>query len=295
MSTGSIVTNFHEGSRSEYLAQYVLAGMGTAVAVDHHEDAGIDVFCTITERVGGRSWPRQHFTVQVKSNDDPWTFDGELSVRWLLEHPLPLFLCIVDKPTARLRFYQTSQRFQSGLLSPRPTQVRLQPQLTVEGKTFEWTPPGDFSLSAPIVDRTIMDLLDVKCVANARECLMAWAAIDAKNIHRRASGLKAVQLPSEYTTNAPPHETGTSTMIGPDHDALPTLIEIVEHLAVAKRDDADKTTITLLNMLHRHLTRQDKSKIPFVNNVINKQMGLGDGYLFEGVDRLIDDVRRALR
>ncbi len=50
--TGSIAANFHEGSRSEYLAQYIFASFGTAVAVQHQEDSGIDLSCTLTERVG---------------------------------------------------------------------------------------------------------------------------------------------------------------------------------------------------------------------------------------------------
>ena len=38
---GAIAANLHEGSRSEYLAQYVFASFGTAVPVPHQEDTGI--------------------------------------------------------------------------------------------------------------------------------------------------------------------------------------------------------------------------------------------------------------
>ena len=73
---GAIAANLHEGSRSEYLAQYVLASFGTAVSVPHQEDSGIDLYCTLTERVGLRAWPRASFSVQVKSTMDPWVMDS---------------------------------------------------------------------------------------------------------------------------------------------------------------------------------------------------------------------------
>jgi hypothetical protein len=34
-NVGGIAANLHEGSRFEYLAQYVLASFGTAIAVPH--------------------------------------------------------------------------------------------------------------------------------------------------------------------------------------------------------------------------------------------------------------------
>ena len=52
MVVGAIAPNAHEGSRSEYLAQCVFASFGAAVAIPHQEDSGIDLHCTLTERVG---------------------------------------------------------------------------------------------------------------------------------------------------------------------------------------------------------------------------------------------------
>jgi hypothetical protein len=52
----AIVTNFHEGSRSEYLAQFVFAKFGTAVPVPHQEDYGLDLYCTLLEQDGNLSF-----------------------------------------------------------------------------------------------------------------------------------------------------------------------------------------------------------------------------------------------
>src|SRR5947207_910151 len=99
-SVGSIAPNLHEGSRSEYLAQYIFSGFGTAVPVPHQEDTGLDIYCTLLERVGRRAWPLAYYSVQVKSTMDRWIFDGAESVRWIIEHPLPIFLCVVNKAEA---------------------------------------------------------------------------------------------------------------------------------------------------------------------------------------------------
>jgi hypothetical protein len=84
-SVGSIATNLHEGSRSEYLAQYVFSSFGTAVPVPHQEDTGLDMYCTLLEPDGRRVWPRAYYSVQVKSTMEPWIFAGPESVRWIIE------------------------------------------------------------------------------------------------------------------------------------------------------------------------------------------------------------------
>jgi hypothetical protein len=52
---GAIAHGLHEGSRSEYLVQCAFASWGTAVAIPHQEDHGIDLACTLLERAGRRS------------------------------------------------------------------------------------------------------------------------------------------------------------------------------------------------------------------------------------------------
>ena len=96
-AVGVVSTNFHEGSRSEVLADYLFSMWGTVTPVRRQSDYGLDLYCTLTERVGRLSRVRDYFAVQVKSTDDPWEFNDGPSVKWLIEHPIPLFLCIVSK------------------------------------------------------------------------------------------------------------------------------------------------------------------------------------------------------
>ncbi len=94
---GCYAPGFHEGSRSEYLAQYFFASLGTSIPVPHPEDTGLDLYCSIAETVGRRSWPRCYYAVQVKSGMEAWVFESEESVRWLIEQPVPVFLCVIEK------------------------------------------------------------------------------------------------------------------------------------------------------------------------------------------------------
>ena len=99
---GSLPINFRGGNRSEYLAQFVFSAFGTAIPVPHQEDTGLDIYCTLLQQEGRRAWPRAYYSVQVKSTMDPWEFNGRNSVRWFIEHPLPIFLCIVQKAEAKI-------------------------------------------------------------------------------------------------------------------------------------------------------------------------------------------------
>jgi hypothetical protein len=59
--TGSLAANFHEGSRSEYLAQYVFSSFGTAIPVPHQEDTGLETpfLCQIDRPAAKRRCPRR--------------------------------------------------------------------------------------------------------------------------------------------------------------------------------------------------------------------------------------------
>src|SRR5271166_3617840 len=94
-ATGAVAANFHEGSRSEILADYLFSMWGTVSPVRRQSDYGIDLFCTMTERIGQRARVRDYFSVQVKSTEGPWKFNDVDSVKWSVEHPGPLFLCTV--------------------------------------------------------------------------------------------------------------------------------------------------------------------------------------------------------
>jgi hypothetical protein len=103
-ATGSIAANFHEAGRSEYLAQYVFTMFGTSVPVPRQQDHGVDLYCTLfSERQGQRVWPVAYYSVQIKSEIEPWKFTHPESLRWVVEYPAPLLLCIIKKNDGLVR------------------------------------------------------------------------------------------------------------------------------------------------------------------------------------------------
>src|SRR5215470_7086274 len=157
---GSLAINLHEGSRSEYLAQFVFSSFGTAIPVPHQEDTGLDIYCTLLERDGQRAWPRAYYSVQVKSTMEPWVFNGRNAVRWFIEHPMPIFLCVVQKAEARILVYHTAPRFAVWTMPELPERLELELGTKTHAQTANWAWIGPCKLEAPILDFTIKDILD---------------------------------------------------------------------------------------------------------------------------------------
>jgi hypothetical protein len=199
--TGSIATNLHEGSRSEYLAQYVFSSFGTAVPIPHQEDSGLDIYCTLLERDGQRAWPRAHYSVQVKSTMSPWVFRSRKSVRWIIEHPLPIFLCIVQKAEARIIVYHTTPRFAVWALPTQPDRLKLIPGTETKANTVDWVTGDTFNLRAPILNFTIQEVLKPDYRDHVAEVLKFWIAYDVENLVRIRSGIQYFWVPADYETN----------------------------------------------------------------------------------------------
>ncbi len=299
-NVGALAANFHEGSRSEYLAQYLLASFGTAVAVPHQEDPGIDLYCTLTERIGKLAWPRYHYTVQVKSTMSPWQFGTAESVRWLVEHPLPLFLCVVDKATARLRLYHTFPRFLVWVTGELPDTLELVPEDRQDGHSTEWRDGKTFSLSAPVLDCTVAELLDDARSAQAKTVIECWAKAQASNLVSVTNDLPIFSMPSEYETNTTGFKGEVyqwNTLPGRLERMRPMAGKMLAWLAEAYRQRDDLRGMARAALLLRYLYPSYEGPktpdAPFVQPEINKALGLSPSYVFEGVDllaRRFDDL-----
>lgn len=212
--TGSLAANFHEGSRSEYLAQYVFSSFGTAIPVPHQEDTGLDIYCTLLEQVGQRAWPRAYYSVQVKSTVDPWVFDGPDSVQWFIEHPLPIFLCVVQKAKARILVYHTTPRFAVWTMPELPQRLEVTLGIETQALTANWPWIGPCEIKAPILDFTIEQVLDSDFRAQVKKVLQFWINYDVENLVRIKCGIPHFQVPYDYETNAT-KVTGLTEQGGP--------------------------------------------------------------------------------
>ena len=262
--TGASSTISHAGFRSELLAQYAFTTWGTAVAVPNPQDHGIDLHCTLTEQVGKRLWARAPYTVQVKSNMEPWQFDSEEAVRWVVEHPLPLFLCVVDKSSAHLRVYQTSPRFHVWACGSLPERLSLIPSTDTDADCLRlgWKKGDTFSLGAPILDFTIEDTFLDDFAERLRRVLQTWVDLECRNLDRQRIGIRRFVVPQRYKQNEPPDMRSSAIFAVPRTrgvaedelgQALTWLKESLGFVAdeLHKREDVRGAALTLL--LYRHL------------------------------------------
>jgi hypothetical protein len=303
--TGSVAANAHEGSRSELLADYMFSGWGTVTPVRRQDDHGIDLYCTLTERVGKRAQVTDYFVVQVKSNMKPWKFRDE-GVRWLVEYPIPLFLACVDKKKGILRVYNVTGRFRIKAFNPTlPPSIDLNPEDTDSGTTADWQAGNTHSLSAPILKVNLADLIDQAKMRELRQVFNQWVRVEHDNCSLLRQGLLRFRLPPSYKTNAPPDPS----IIQVDPHALDlahlrkatlTTAEAVEFLGSQLFVRGDRMAGVLATLMVNHLRRGSyenffdgeigwitpiPGELSFLCHQLNKELETVKG-AYDGVDEV---------
>jgi hypothetical protein len=266
--TGAVAAGPHEGSRSEIIADYLFASWGTVTPVRRQDDHGLDLYCTLTERIGKRAIVTDYYVVQVKSTLDPLKMETPESVQWLVENPSPFFLTCVDKKEGVLRVYQLMTRFHVAI-------NRLPPSLsiTLEDSSEGSCPslldkPDQLSATGPILRIEWSDILDDEKMDGYREVLTDWVRIDRMNLDRRASGILRYQMPVIYKTNERPkpihREAGNPT---PDNaqmaralEKLADTLDCVGHQLLSQRKD--RKAAFLAAALLRHTRTRHASELP---------------------------------
>ena len=286
---GSIAENFHEGSRSEHYAGLVLSAIGTASPVPHQEDTGVDYYCTLTEREGQRGVVTDLFTVQVKSNLEPWVFKTPESVRWLVAHPLPLFLCVVNRSESSVAIYHTSPRFYLWAMPPLPDHVSLQPTQDEIGQCTQWEGGTTFSLSAPVLTLNLQDVEQQGVRDMAKEVLKFWISVDKANLARMVDGIHSFQMPDGYRINSTEYSaTVTQNMQVSQEDLEKARYRLLEQLSwhsqqLFRQGDRGGSLRTM--MLLRYLSGSDFDYDPRILKALNEDMG-NNQYVYAGLDGL---------
>jgi len=301
---GSIAANLHEGSRSEYLAQFVFSSFGTAIPVPHQEDSGLDIYCTLLEQQGQRAWPRAYYSVQVKSTMEPWVFGSPESVRWIIEHPLPIFLCIVQKAEARILVYHTTPRFAVWAVLTHPDRLELIPGTETQAQTVDWSTGETFNLKAPILNFTIQEVLDRDFRAHVAEVLKFWIDYDLENLFRIKSGIHHFRVPDDYETNTT-KVTGWITQGGPFREeslllAQNRLKELLGLIATHHYRNNDMMSAAIYAMALRQLSPMDYSgpfhpHDNFLHSTLNQLFGMQPpSYVYQACDSLLKMVKDEL-
>ena len=307
---GAVARNPHSGSRSEILADYLLSGWGTVTPARRQDDYGVDLHCTLTVPVGQRAVVTNYYSVQVKSNDDPWKFESPDEIKWLFEYPTPLFLACVDKGGGLLSIYHTMPRFLAGFWAA-PPRLELTPTALDDGQAAGWTDGQSFSLSAPILRVSLQDLLDETRLLALREVLDYWVTLDAYNCDLRRMGLLRFRMPDRYKVNQVPVKAGTieQGMSRPTPPqlarAVRMLFEAVDCVGDQLRVQGDRAGALRAALLVRYLRQSRTADIETdprwqggassglemgVSNDLNNALvgtGSAPSYAFQGLDKVI--------
>jgi hypothetical protein len=266
---GAVVTNLHHASRAEVLADYLLSLWGTVTPTRRQDDHGIDLNCTLMEEVGNLSRVLEYYSVQVKSNSNPWILKNEDEVRWLFDYPAPLFLACVDQTGFVLSIYQTMTRFLAGMWSP-GQRIELIPLNANEGKNAEWKDPERFELSAPILRVTLEDLVRQDKLDLYRDVLRFWIAADREACSLRRMGVLRLRMPHVYRVNEVPADSNSEQgMTRPDEEqreaGIRTAVEIIDYSGDQLFRSGDRESAVHARILLRRLVNQNKAL--FANNL----------------------------
>jgi hypothetical protein len=238
----------------------------------------------------------------VKSNFEPVVFEGADTVRWLIEHPLPLFLCVVDKETTRLSVYHTLPRFYARSLGQWPEKLELIPERPVagrEGRNTQWTGSYSFSLDQPILDFTVTQMQDNEFWDKLKTVFAHWLEIEIDNLARVQAKLLKFRMPASYRTNEPRTSGWIEGWFGfPNPDQFEQtasgLKESLEWIGEQYWRRKDFCGAAKAALLHRHLFPDERGgPLGLALYDLNGRLAKTD-YLYAGVDHLGKLLENAL-
>jgi hypothetical protein len=258
---GTYPTNLHQGSRAEVLADYLFSTWGTVTPVRRSDDHGADLYCTLTERIGQLSVVRAYYSVQVKSNTDPWHLKTTDEVNWLFDYPTPLFLACVDQAAVTLSVYQTMPRYLAGMW-PETQQLELIASQVDEGKCAQWESAERFDLSAPILRVTLANLVRSEMMEQFHKVLGFWVQADADASMLRRMGLLRFWMPHRYRVNEVPSGSNVQqgmTRPSENHRAagVRTAVEVLDYIGDQLLRAKDTEAAIYAAWLLRRLVERD--------------------------------------
>jgi hypothetical protein len=225
---GLLPVNPRQGNRLEYLANYILSGIGTAVPVLRTEDVGIDFFCALGKNADVGITIADSYAVQLKSGANPClTLGGKTSggtwrdyeINWFLNLEFPLFFGVPHKAEKRLDLYSTSLVRWIAAKPKLPYQVKVLPG--APGKSEGHTHPDqngidsgvnhlpdncdgkiyEYHIGPPIISCTLDDLNDDATVVRFQKILRDLIRTELLNAIYRKLGLPYWTWVLEVETN----------------------------------------------------------------------------------------------
>lgn len=204
--SGIRLYSFREGDRSEYLANYLLSGLGLVTVVPRQEDIGFDFYCQLADQESGNLTFGFPFIVQVKSDStDEIVYGSAIQSKWKAEHidwlkrlELPFLIGVVDKRKMKIDIYNCSALRFVFIENPNPSVIELRIKKTSEESKIGKPSTSDLQnwigsnngdgkrhivdIGHPIVTITNEDIYDIDLLALKKKILRSIIVMEQKNI-----------------------------------------------------------------------------------------------------------------
>lgn len=204
--SGIRLYSFREGDRSEYLANYLLSGLGLVTVVPRQEDIGFDFYCQLADQEKGNLTFGYPFIIQIKSDSiDKISYGSSKMSEWKREHikwlfrlELPFLIGIVNKKQMQIDIYNCSTLRFLFVENPNPSVIEFKPkisQVTSDiGKPHReaienWTDTdkGDghkytIDMGNPLVTITNDDIYNHQILAHKKHILRNVVVMEQNNI-----------------------------------------------------------------------------------------------------------------
>lgn len=271
--------NYREGDRSEYLANYLLSGLGLVTGVPRQEDIGFDFYCQIADQELGNLSFGYPFIVQVKSESadrisygnaehDKWSPDN---LNWLQRQEIPLLFGFINKKKMWIDLYNCSVLRFIFVENPNPTIIEFVPRSSIRKDKIDrpikseivgWpSGKGDgFSykvdLGDPIISFGNDDLFNKAKLRTIKGVLRNLVTMEQQNILFSKLHLPHFNWTLEVITNEGFHHawyhnwSGNPTNVDRQISAMgPGLVSLGIHLRACGREDLVAGIIPLLRVI----------------------------------------------
>ncbi len=285
--SGIRLYSFREGDRSEYLANYLLSGLGLVTVVPRQEDIGFDFYCQLADQENGSLTFGYPFIVQVKSDgiDDISYGNYKMTdwkreqIEWLFRLELPLLFGIVNKKKMQIDFYNCSAFRFIFVENPNPSIIEFKPRFPqsesdigrpIREAINDWTSKdkGDghkytIDLGNPLVTITNDDIYNHEVLGVKKNILRNAVAMEQNNILYRKLTLPHFHWVQKIDTDK---GFGAAWFYGAsDNPAVltnhyrtlgPGLISLAINLRANKQEELVKQLIPILRELPKDVIPQ---------------------------------------
>lgn len=278
--SGIRLYNFREGDRSEYLANYLLSGLGLVTPVPRQEDIGFDFYCQLADQEKGNLSFGYPFIVQVKSDGITNIQYGSSKIvewkkediEWIHRLELPIFIGIVNKKTMQIDIYNCSSLRFVFVKHPNPSIIELKPRIPQNTNDIgnpiiedivDWTgtDKGDgkkyiVDLGNPLITITNEDILHHPTLASKKNILRNVVALEQQNILYKKLTLPHFHWTVNIETNkefkvAWAYFTSVDENVIKNHYRTlgPGLISLAINLRASKQEDLVTQIIPMLKKI----------------------------------------------